>query len=86
MRVLVPTDEVRQRSTAAARDYVRVVVERLQMEIKRHGDHVLDSRSCQALERSISPAELARMWPHADVDEALAEAEPVRALLGDVSR
>lgn len=73
MNVVVRTDEeVRRRSTAAAQEYVRVVTHRLQMELARHGDDVRTRRSCQALERSISPEELARMWPHADVDKVLA--------------
>jgi hypothetical protein len=60
---------VRERSTVAAREYVLAARARLRMEEQRYGT---SRRSSQQLERSISPAELAKMWPHADIDAALA--------------
>ena len=64
---------VRKRSTEAAREYVRVVRSRLQMEQARHGPDAVIYRSYQDLERSITPEELRRLWPHADVEAALAD-------------
>jgi hypothetical protein len=63
---------VRERSTEAARQYVLAARARLQMEQARYGPAAAERRSNQQLEHSISPGELARMWPHADVDAALA--------------
>jgi hypothetical protein len=65
-------NSVRERSTEAARAYVLTARARLRMEQARYGPAAGSRRSCQQLERSISAEELARMWPHADVEAALA--------------
>ena len=44
---------------------------RLEMEVARHGKDAVLRRSYWELQRSISREELARTWPHADVDAAL---------------
>jgi hypothetical protein len=63
---------IRERSTEAAREYVLTARARLEMEHHRYGPEAATRRSNQQLERSIAPEELARMWPHADIDAALA--------------
>lgn len=64
---------IRERSTKAARDYVSTVRAQLRSELSRHGETVKNMRSHQELARRISPEELRRNWPHADLDEALRE-------------
>jgi hypothetical protein len=69
---VVTIDSVRERSTEAARDYVETVRARLRMEERRYGPSAASRRSLQQLERSITPDELRRLWPHADLEAALA--------------
>jgi hypothetical protein len=64
--------DVQLRSTEAARQYVLTARARLQMEERRYGPGAESRRSHQQLQRSLSPEELRKMWPHADVDQALA--------------
>lgn len=70
MSVHVPTD-VRARSTEAAREYVRSARARLQMERDRYGAEAEQRSSYRELQQTLHPDELSRMWPHADLDEAL---------------
>jgi hypothetical protein len=62
---------VRERSTRAAKDFVRMVRGRLQAEVRRQGQQATQTRSYQRLERSISPDALRKSWPEADIDSAL---------------
>lgn len=70
---IVIQGSVRARSTLAAREYVASVRSRLQSEEHRHGERAKGMRSYQDLERRITPDEIRRVWPYADVDEALSE-------------
>jgi hypothetical protein len=67
------TGSVRERSTRAARDYVNTVRSQLRAELSRHGEQARTWRSYQQLQRRISPEQLRRTWPHADLDQALRE-------------
>jgi hypothetical protein len=69
---VINNDTVSRQSTEAAREYVRVVRARLQMELARYGHEAQFRRSFQQLERSITPEELQRTWPYADIDAASA--------------
>jgi hypothetical protein len=69
---VVAVDSLRERSTEAAREYVLAVRARLSMEQSRYGPSASTRRSHQQLERSIGREELARLWPHADLDAVLA--------------
>jgi hypothetical protein len=71
--VVLVVGKVEQSSTAAARSYVLVTRDRLRVEIERDGARARQRRSFQRLEHSISPQELAHMWPHADLQLALAD-------------
>jgi hypothetical protein len=62
---------VQEHSTQAAKDYVRMVRGRLQVEVERQGEQARQTRSYQRLERAISPEALRTTWPEADVDAAL---------------
>jgi hypothetical protein len=66
-------EDVRQRSTQAARSYVLATRQRMGAELGRSGAQARESRNYQQLERSITPEALARTWPQADLDEVLAE-------------
>jgi hypothetical protein len=68
---VVSNGALEERHTEAAKNYVWTVRSRLEMEVARHGRDALQSRSGQELQRSITPEELVRMWPYADVNEAL---------------
>ena len=50
-----------------------VARDRLAAELARYGPQARQRRSFQQLERSISPEELARVWPAADLEVVLAE-------------
>jgi hypothetical protein len=66
-------EDVRRRSTEAARAYVLATRQRMGVQLERGGAGTRESRNFQQLERSISREALARTWPQADLDEALAE-------------
>jgi hypothetical protein len=72
--LVVNNGTVQDHSTQAVREYIRVVRNRLEMEVARHGQDAVLRRSYWELQRSISREELARTWPLADVDAALADA------------
>lgn len=72
MQVLVIT-ELQRRSTEAARDYVQATRDRLGAELAREGPDARRRRSFQELEATITAVQLARVWPHADLEVALAE-------------
>ena len=69
--VVTVNGTVRERSTEAAREFVRLTRDRMRLEVQRHGEDVVSSRSYRYLLRSIEPEELLRMWPQADVDRVL---------------
>ena len=72
--MLVLTDDmVQQHSTDAARRYVLVTRERMRAELARDGIEVTRRRSYRRLEQTITPSALAQVWPHADIEAALAD-------------
>lgn len=73
MVFVITNGSLQERSTEAAREYVRAVRSRLEMEVARHGDDAVLTRSYHDLQRSIAAEELARIWPYADLESALAD-------------
>jgi hypothetical protein len=62
---------VRESSTRAAADYVRMVRGRLRAEVERAGPQVKQTRSYQRLERGIEPEVLRKTWPEANMNAVL---------------
>lgn len=62
-----------ERSTEAARNFVLVTRDRLDAEVAREGDQAAEHRSFQRLQHAISPDELLRTWPNADLTLVLAD-------------
>lgn len=72
--LVLTEDMVREHSTDAARRYVLVTRERMRAEVVRDGVEVVTHRrSYRRLEQSITSAALAQVWPHADIEAALAD-------------
>ena len=69
--IVTTNGTVRERSTEAAREFVCLTRDRMLLEVQRHGNDVIVSRSYGYLVRSIEPDELLRTWPQADVERAL---------------
>lgn len=72
MIVLVNGD-LGERSTEAARGFVLVIRDRLDAEVARVGEQAVEHRSFQRLQHTISPGELLRTWPNADLAIVLAD-------------
>ena len=65
--LVLDRSELTRHSTEAARAYVLATRARLRAERARNGEAARDRRSYQRLERSISAAALAQVWPHAEL-------------------
>lgn len=71
--ILLVNGDLAERSTEAARDFVLVTRDRLGAEVAREGEQAAGHRSFQRMQHAISPDELLRTWPHADLTIALAD-------------
>jgi hypothetical protein len=67
----VSAGSLRESSTQAARDYVLAVRQQLALAVARDGPAAAQQPSYRRLADSISPVQLRRCWPAADLDEAL---------------